>query len=107
MSSLIASFFWRTNATACAAVEIRYRFAIGLISWSIVNLSTWSQSDIAPPSYADRYRAVHGSARSRAGRLVQRGAGGGPRPRGSPRDLPQPPRHTRDRGAGPHSLQAG
>jgi hypothetical protein len=41
MSSLIAIFFWRTNATGppagtspAASGVIRYRFAIGRTSWS-------------------------------------------------------------------------
>src|SRR5919197_4606016 len=51
MSSLIAIFFWRTNATGppsgvspAARGVIRYRFAIGRISWSTRYRSCWKAS---------------------------------------------------------------
>ena len=49
----------------------------------------------------------HGSTRGRAGRDAATGEGGGARPRGPPRDVPQHAHHPGGRGARAHPLQAG
>ena len=66
-----------------------------------------ARADTVAPGPDPEGRATHGSERSRARRDAARGEGGGPRPRGPARHVPQHAAHARDRGARAHPLQAG